>query len=188
MDPSSRKRGPESEDGRDDDKKRHVSDKSPLPEPSFANYVESDSESELEYFSKAKELSASNFPPQTTELELMSFFGAADPATMASTSPPILPITTSQELLLLQVNYLAVATAIVGFSLSSSSVSSRLVFVVFLTDVGSVLVSAVMVGVALVCAHGVFWRAPEDLFLDEQETAATGFLSFLASPAVVARA
>ncbi|KAG2326471.1 hypothetical protein Bca52824_009199 [Brassica carinata] len=55
-----------------------------------------------------------------------------------------------------KVNYLAVATAIVGFSLSSSSVSSRLVFVVFLTDVGSVLVSAVMVGVALVCAHGVF--------------------------------
>ncbi|KAG2289850.1 hypothetical protein Bca52824_049454 [Brassica carinata] len=44
----------------------------------------------------------------------------------------------------------------------SSSVSSRLgsslfsIFVVFLTDVGSVLVSAVMVGVALVCAHGRF--------------------------------
>ncbi|XP_010553211.1 PREDICTED: PRA1 family protein B4 [Tarenaya hassleriana] len=69
------------------------------------------------------------------------------------------------------------------------------IFVVFLTDVGSVLVSAVLVGVALICAHGAF-RAPEDLFLDEQEPAATGFLSFLggaaskaaasAAPAVVA--
>ncbi|CAN8287292.1 unnamed protein product [Cochlearia groenlandica] len=67
------------------------------------------------------------------------------------------------------------------------------VFVVFLTDVGSVLVSSLMVGVALVCAHGAF-RAPEDLFLDEQENVATGFLSFLggggaassaAAPAVV---
>ena len=53
-----------------------------------------------------------------------------------------------------------------------------------------------MVGFGLVCAHGVF-RVPEDLFLDEQEPAATGFLSFLggaasnaaasAAPAVAAR-
>lgn len=50
--------------------------------------------------------------------------------------------------------------------------------VIFLTSVGSVLVSALMVGVALVCAHGAF-RVPEDLFLDEQESPATGFLSFL---------
>ncbi|CAD5320738.1 unnamed protein product [Arabidopsis thaliana] len=48
-----------------------------------------------------------------------------------------------------------------------------------------------MIGVALICAHGAF-RAPEDLFLDEQEPAATGFLSFLggapssAAPAVIA--
>ncbi|XP_022748427.1 PRA1 family protein B4-like [Durio zibethinus] len=70
------------------------------------------------------------------------------------------------------------------------------VFVVFLTNVGSLLISALMVGVGLVCAHGAF-RAPEDLFLDEQEPAATGFLSFLgaaasnvaaaAAPAVAAR-
>ncbi|KAH7567863.1 hypothetical protein ACOSP7_009923 [Xanthoceras sorbifolium] len=70
------------------------------------------------------------------------------------------------------------------------------VFVIFLTSVGSVLMSALLVGVALVCAHGAF-RVPEDLFLDEQEpTASTGFLSFLggaasnaaaaAAPAVVA--
>ncbi|KAJ4842852.1 PRA1 protein B4 [Turnera subulata] len=56
------------------------------------------------------------------------------------------------------------------------------VVVVFLTSVGSVLISALMVGVAIVCAHGAF-RAPEDLFLDEQEPAATGFLSFLGSAA-----
>ncbi|KAK6231147.1 hypothetical protein QUC31_011543 [Theobroma cacao] len=70
------------------------------------------------------------------------------------------------------------------------------VFVVFLTTVGSLLISALMVGFGLVCAHGAF-RVPEDLFLDEQEPAATGFLSFLggaasnaaaaAAPAVAAR-
>ncbi|KAI4356076.1 hypothetical protein L6164_000126 [Bauhinia variegata] len=53
------------------------------------------------------------------------------------------------------------------------------VFVIFLTNVGSVLVSALMVGVTIVCVHGAF-RVPEDLFLDEQEPSpATGFLSFL---------
>lgn len=56
------------------------------------------------------------------------------------------------------------------------------VFVVFLTSVGSVLVSALMVGVGLVCAHGAF-RVPEDLFLDEQENVSTGFLSFFSSAA-----
>ncbi|KAK6943425.1 Prenylated rab acceptor PRA1 [Dillenia turbinata] len=52
------------------------------------------------------------------------------------------------------------------------------VVVIFLTSVGSVLISALMVGLLIVCAHGAF-RVPEDLFLDEQEPAATGFLSFL---------
>ncbi|XAR55780.1 hypothetical protein NMG60_11035982 [Bertholletia excelsa] len=56
------------------------------------------------------------------------------------------------------------------------------VVVVFLTSVGSVLISAMMVGFAIVCAHGAF-RTPEDLFLDEQEPAATGFLSFLSGSA-----
>ncbi|KZV18530.1 hypothetical protein F511_21558 [Dorcoceras hygrometricum] len=69
------------------------------------------------------------------------------------------------------------------------------VVVIFLTSVGSVLVSALMVGVAIVCAHGAF-RVPEDLFLDEQEqsTGASGFLSFftganaaIAQPQVSAR-
>lgn len=51
-------------------------------------------------------------------------------------------------------------------------------FVVFLTNVGSVVVSALMVGVAIVCAHGAF-RVPEDLFMDDQEASqTTGFLSF----------
>ncbi|KAK6152544.1 hypothetical protein DH2020_015179 [Rehmannia glutinosa] len=61
------------------------------------------------------------------------------------------------------------------------------VVVIFLTSVGSVLVSALMVGVGLVCLHGAF-RAPEDLFLDEQEQqgGVSGFLSFIApvAPAV----
>ncbi|KAJ1416295.1 Prenylated rab acceptor PRA1 [Sesbania bispinosa] len=66
--------------------------------------------------------------------------------------------------------------------------SALTVFVVFLTSVGSVLVSALMLGVAVVCLHGAF-RVPEDLFLDEQDNSqATGFLSFLRGPAAVAAA
>ncbi|KAG6580450.1 PRA1 family protein B4, partial [Cucurbita argyrosperma subsp. sororia] len=61
------------------------------------------------------------------------------------------------------------------------------VFVVFLTSVGSVLVSALLVGVALVCAHGAF-RVPEDLFLDEQDNVSPGFLSFFSSAASSAAA
>ncbi|KAJ9170073.1 hypothetical protein P3X46_018207 [Hevea brasiliensis] len=56
------------------------------------------------------------------------------------------------------------------------------VVVVFLTSVGSVLISALLVGLAIVFAHGSF-RDPEDLFLDEQEPAATGLLSFLGGAA-----
>lgn len=55
------------------------------------------------------------------------------------------------------------------------------VVIVFMTNVGSVLVSALMIGLAMVCAHGAF-RVPEDLFLDEEEPA-PGFLSFLGGPA-----
>lgn len=66
--------------------------------------------------------------------------------------------------------------------------SALTIFVVFLTSVGSVLVSALMLGVAVVCLHGAF-RVPEDLFLDEQEPSqATGFLSFLRGPAAAAAA
>ncbi|XAR68762.1 hypothetical protein NMG60_11000120 [Bertholletia excelsa] len=52
------------------------------------------------------------------------------------------------------------------------------VVVIFLTSVGSLLISALMAGLALICTHGAF-RIPEDLFLDEQEPATAGFLSFL---------
>nr|XP_010922643.2 PRA1 family protein B1 [Elaeis guineensis] len=63
------------------------------------------------------------------------------------------------------------------------------VFVIFLTSVGSLLISALMVGVAIVCAHGAF-RVPEDLFLDDQEPggAAAGLLSFLGGTASTATA
>ncbi|XP_004240888.1 PRA1 family protein B3 [Solanum lycopersicum] len=70
------------------------------------------------------------------------------------------------------------------------------IVVVFLTSVGSLLISALLVGLAIVSAHGAF-RVPEDLFLDDQEPANAGFLSFLggaassaaaaAAPAVAAR-
>lgn len=62
------------------------------------------------------------------------------------------------------------------------------VVVIFLTSVGYVLVSALMVGVSLVCAHGAF-RVPEDLFLDDVEplTRVPSLLSFLAGGAPVAQ-
>ncbi|XP_024965029.1 PRA1 family protein B4-like, partial [Cynara cardunculus var. scolymus] len=42
---------------------------------------------------------------------------------------------------------------------------------IFLTSVESVLISALLLGTAVVSAHGAF-RTPEDLFLDEQESSA----------------
>ncbi|CAL9051542.1 unnamed protein product [Musa banksii] len=57
------------------------------------------------------------------------------------------------------------------------------IFVVFLTSVGSLLISALVAGAAIIGAHGAF-RVPEDLFLDEQEAgAASGLLSFLSGAA-----
>ncbi|XP_050211033.1 PRA1 family protein B3-like [Mercurialis annua] len=61
------------------------------------------------------------------------------------------------------------------------------VVVVFLTSVGSLLISALMIGLAIVCAHGAF-RVPEDLFLDDQEPVNSGFLSFLGGAASSAAA
>lgn len=53
------------------------------------------------------------------------------------------------------------------------------VFVLFLTSVGSILVSALMAGVAVVCVHGAL-RVPEDLFMDEQERSqSNGYMSFI---------
>ncbi|KAL3700014.1 hypothetical protein R1sor_018036 [Riccia sorocarpa] len=47
----------------------------------------------------------------------------------------------------------------------------------FLTDVGSLLISSLLVGIAIISAHGAF-RVPDDLFLDDQE-APGGLFSFL---------
>ncbi|CAM6112679.1 unnamed protein product [Calypogeia fissa] len=57
-----------------------------------------------------------------------------------------------------------------------------------LTNVASLIISALLVGGALISVHGAF-RVPDDLFLDDQE-ASGGFLSFLGTggpqpPAVV---
>ncbi|KAL7597646.1 hypothetical protein Lser_V15G26755 [Lactuca serriola] len=50
------------------------------------------------------------------------------------------------------------------------------VFVVFLTSVGSLLMSASLIGLGIICVHGAF-RDPEDLFLDDQEIPGTGLFS-----------
>ncbi|KAJ4883444.1 PRA1 family protein B3 [Raphanus sativus] len=59
------------------------------------------------------------------------------------------------------------------------------IVVVFLTSVGSLLTTALMIGFGIVCLHGAF-RVPEDLFLDEQEPANVGLLSFLSGAATSA--
>ncbi|KAK6932957.1 Prenylated rab acceptor PRA1 [Dillenia turbinata] len=61
------------------------------------------------------------------------------------------------------------------------------IVIVFLTSVGSLLISALMIGLAIVCAHGAF-RVPEDLFLDESEPVNSGLLSFLGGAASSAAA
>ncbi|OIW19082.1 hypothetical protein TanjilG_06391 [Lupinus angustifolius] len=69
-----------------------------------------------------------------------------------------------------------------------SLLAALTVVVIFLTNVGSVLISALMLGVAVVCLHGSF-RVPEDLFMDEQENSqTTGFLSFIRGAAAIAPA
>ncbi|XP_011014543.1 PREDICTED: PRA1 family protein B3-like [Populus euphratica] len=56
------------------------------------------------------------------------------------------------------------------------------VIVVFLTSVGSLIITAVLVGVGIVCVHGAF-RDPEDLFMDDQDIAgSTGLFSFIGGP------
>ncbi|KAF8114711.1 hypothetical protein N665_0034s0050 [Sinapis alba] len=59
------------------------------------------------------------------------------------------------------------------------------IVVVFMTSVGSLLTSALMVGVAIVCVHGAF-VVPDDLFMDDQEPANAGLLSFLGGSATSA--
>ncbi|OAY85728.1 PRA1 family protein B4 [Ananas comosus] len=70
-----------------------------------------------------------------------------------------------------------------------AALSLLTLLVVFLTSVGSLIVYALMLGGALVCAHGAF-RVPEDLFLDDQDPAAApaGLLSFLGGAAAATSA
>lgn len=63
------------------------------------------------------------------------------------------------------------------------------VFVIFLTSVGSVIMSALVVGLAIVAVHGAF-RVPEDLFLDDQDSAgaSNSLLTFLGATSTNAAA
>ena len=61
------------------------------------------------------------------------------------------------------------ARTLVGLSLAT-------VIVILVTNVVSLLITAVTIGLAVVCTHGAF-RVPEDLFLDNQE--ASGFFSMI---------
>ncbi|XP_019159816.1 PREDICTED: PRA1 family protein B3-like [Ipomoea nil] len=52
------------------------------------------------------------------------------------------------------------------------------VIAIFLTNVGSLLISATLIGFGIVCIHGAF-RDPEDLFLDDQEVKGFGLFAFI---------
>ncbi|KAI5070385.1 hypothetical protein GOP47_0014728 [Adiantum capillus-veneris] len=54
------------------------------------------------------------------------------------------------------------------------------IVVIFMTNVGSVLISAAMLGAAVICVHAAF-RVPDDLFLDDDVPASGGLLSFLST-------
>lgn len=53
---------------------------------------------------------------------------------------------------------------------------------ILITSVLSMLITAVMVGVGIVCAHGAF-RDPEDLFLDDSQPLGSGFASVFSGAA-----
>ncbi|CDP09255.1 unnamed protein product [Coffea canephora] len=55
-------------------------------------------------------------------------------------------------------------------------------FVIFLTNVGSLLMSASLIGAGIVCVHGAF-RDPEDLFLDDHELPGSGLFSLISGAA-----
>ncbi|KAL9676098.1 hypothetical protein QQ045_004311 [Rhodiola kirilowii] len=61
------------------------------------------------------------------------------------------------------------------------------IVVIFLTSVGSLLISAILIGMSIVCVHGAF-RVPEDLFLDDKEYSGPGLLNFLGGAATSAAA
>ncbi|KAH7405514.1 hypothetical protein KP509_15G073700 [Ceratopteris richardii] len=54
------------------------------------------------------------------------------------------------------------------------------ILVIFMTNVGAVLISAAMMGVAIICVHASF-RVPDDFFLDDDVPASGGLLSFLST-------
>ncbi|GJU87977.1 PRA1 family protein B4 [Tanacetum coccineum] len=98
---------------------------------------------------------------------------------MMSSSPAILPITNQTSESQAPVASLAFREFInnIRETVKSSLLTHRPWFSL-LTIVGSVLILALMIVVAVVLAHGTF-RIPEDLFLDEQDpTASTGFFVF----------
>ncbi|KAM7507156.1 hypothetical protein LguiA_017609 [Lonicera macranthoides] len=99
-----------------------------------------------------------------------------------SSSSPTSPTPSAKTLI-----ELSVITIILAFSLLTNPFSlisflgllSAWLFLYLIRPSNSPLISAPLVGLAIVCTHGAF-RVPEDLFLELQEPAATGFLSFLA--------
>ncbi|XP_074352472.1 PRA1 family protein B3-like [Apium graveolens] len=62
------------------------------------------------------------------------------------------------------------------------------IIVIFLTSIGSLIMTSMLIGLGVVCVHGAF-RVPEDLFLDEQDSlGGIGMLSMLSSAATSAGA
>ncbi|MBA0756015.1 hypothetical protein Gogos_021093 [Gossypium gossypioides] len=97
-------------------------------------------------------------------------------------------------------NYLTILTAVLAFSLITHPFSLIILLSLIALGfssthcaprncrcVGSLLISGIMMGIAIVCAHGAF-RTSEDLFLDEQEPFGLGLFSFVSAAASSAAA
>ncbi|CAN6693117.1 unnamed protein product [Malus baccata var. baccata] len=78
------------------------------------------------------------------------------------------------------VNYLIVLAVVLAYSLISNPFSlltlQSLVIVILVTGVLSLLLTAVMVRVGIICVHRAF-RDPDDLFLEEPQPLGSGIIS-----------
>ncbi|KAK9048139.1 hypothetical protein SSX86_032898 [Deinandra increscens subsp. villosa] len=59
------------------------------------------------------------------------------------------------------------------------------IMIVFLTGLGSLLISSVVFGFGITCVHGAF-RVPQEVFAEDQEQIDTGFLSYVIGTAASA--
>ncbi|PWA60490.1 Prenylated rab acceptor PRA1 [Artemisia annua] len=56
------------------------------------------------------------------------------------------------------------------------------ILIIFLTELGALMISSVVVGFGITCVHGAF-RVPQEVFVDDQEPMNIGILSYITATA-----